>query len=299
MGSTNLFEGQYVTGQGKAHTCCSPHTKVFKCQMFGTFNIKIKGRQILDFAPSITSEKAAYWLVRISKGGSLNYYGWAIRDFTSHQNPQILEVLTKELLPEDFKSGILSVAILKRWDAQSIKLWASKQYWFQSFPFSSVKKADSEYLWKIIDKINWSGFSVLDIGAHYGYFSFKASEKGAHVIGVEPNSSSRNCAITIQENIIHQDVQFIPKDLGGQFDVILHLSVYHQMDPEYKNLENYLNGLRGRTRKHLFVELILPPMFPRKRKMSEKEIDKIVGGKILTRYQHKVRGIRKVYQINV
>jgi len=41
----------------------------------------------------------------------------------------------------------------------------------------------------------------------------------------------------------------------------------------------------------------MPPMFPKNGSLTEEQIDKIVGGEVLTRYQHNVRGIRKVYHI--
>ena len=96
-----------------------------------------------------------------------------------------------------------------------------------------------------------------------------------------------------------QDVDFVnlaPFNVTF-FDVILYLSVHHQPDPSYANLEKKIKEYRKRARKHLFVELIMPPVFPQHGEFTEAEIDKIVGGEILVRYKHAVRGHRKIYWI--
>lgn len=291
------MEGFYTTGQGKAHKCCNPHKKVFNCGMYGTFNIWLETGRIDHFAPSIVTDSKSYWFVKITKEEQ-SYYGWAVRDHSSHQAMKTLEVLTKQLLPDCLKKGRLAINILEKWGNEEIKKWAKQQYWFQTFPFTPMKRADSEFLWNTIDKINWSGCSVLDIGCHYGFFSFKASEGGARVIGVEPNTRSITIANIIRDNIIHQDVKFFREiPTTGNFDVVLYLSVHHQIDPEYKNLSERINELKTRANQHLFVELIMPPIFPKKEGLSEEQIDKIVGGEVIARYLHRVRGVRKVYWI--
>lgn len=293
----NYIKGHYLTGAGKASRCCKAHDKVFNCRMIGTFNVLLEEKFIYDFEPSIETKKASYWFVELEKNKQ-HYYGWAIRDHISHQRTNILEVLTKELLPSMLKEGDIHIKILKRWSKEKIKGWAKDQYWFQGFSFSPIKKADSKFLWDKINIIDWSGCSVLDIGCHYGYFAFSASEAGAGVIGFDTNENSLEMAETIRDNIIHQDVSFVRKYPKSNFDIILYLSVHHQPDPEYQKLVEKIKELKSRANKHLFVELILPPMFPRNGKMGKKEIDKIVGGKILATYKHKVRGIRRIYQID-
>jgi len=290
------IKGHYLIGSNKAHKCCGAHDKVFNCRMIGTFNVLMEENFISNFIPSIKTEKAAYWFVELEKNGQ-SYYGWAIRDYKSHQRGNILEILTKELLPCSLKEGDLNVRIIERWDEKKIKNWAKDQYWFQGFSFSPIKKADSKFLWNNINIIDWIGCSVLDIGCHYGYFSFKASEAGAKVIGFDIDKNSLEMAETIRENIIQQDVTFVRKDPKIDYDVILYLSVHHQIDKEYQMLARAIKKLKLRTKKHLFVELILPPMFPKNSKMTEEEIDKIVGGEILVTYNHKVRGVRRVYHV--
>ena len=61
------------------------------------------------------------------------------------------------------------------------------------------------------------------------------------------------------------------------------------------NIEEVMEILPCTIDKYLFVELIMPPLFPKKSTLTEQQIDEIVGGKILTRYKHLVRGYRKIY----
>jgi len=293
----NIVQGHYLIGCGKAHNCCSAHDEIFNHRMLGTFNILMEEKFIVDFKPSAKSEKAAYWFVELEKDG-IYCYGWAVRDFLSHQRTNILEILTKELIPSSFKEGNINIRILERWNKRLIKKWAADQYWFQGFPFSPIKKADSKFLWDTIDIIDWAGCSVLDIGCHYGYFSFKSSKAGANVVGFDIDRKVLEVAEVIRDKIAHQGIPFVRADPGGNFDIILYLSVHHQPDPEYRLLKEKITELKSRADKHLFVELILPPMFPKNNaEMDEKGIDKIVGGEILATYKHRVRGMRRVYHV--
>jgi hypothetical protein len=290
------MEGIYVVGQGKAHGCFHQHQSIFNCDVCGTFNIKLNDGQIIEFEPTLTSEHNNYWFIKISKD-KMDYFGWAVRGKKSNQKHNIIELVTKQLLPDSLKEDKLAVIPLEKWDEKQIRIWSEEKYWFQTFSFSPKQRADSEYVWNIINKIKWKNLSVFDIGSHYGFFSFKASKAGASVLGVEPNKSSIKCASTIRDHIIQQDVNFVRQDPypSKKYDVILFLSVFHQIDPTYKDLEKQMNDLKSRTIKHLFVELIMPPMFPQGSNIGEEEIDRIVGGQILDRYTHKVRGDRKIY----
>lgn len=303
ISTKGYLEGKYKSGQGKAHTCCNQHTSTFNCRMYGTFNVHLveEGTSILHFTPSIVTEKNSYWFTILSRQG-VEYCGWAVRGHNSHQNERTLEIVTKELLPEELRKGSFKVHVYEKWDEDKISKWAKMQYWFQTFPFSPAKRADSKMLWNSLDVVNWSNKHVLDIGCHYGYFSFQASSKGAIVYGRDINAQSLKVARIIRNNIIQQDVIFekasgIP--FSSNYDISLYLSVHHQLDPTYLDLQKTIARLGRITNEHIFVELILPPMFPQKSNLTEKQIDKIVGGKILTRYRHGVRGIRKVYRIDV
>jgi len=288
------MEGKYITGVGKASSRCRQHISVFNCNMFGTFNVRLKHGNILDFTPTVVSEKNNYWLVKLRRSKVVRY-GWAVRGKKSRQKENTLEVLTKVLLPESLKEERFAVNVFERWKEGKILEWVKDKYWFQGFDFSPVEKADSLSVWKKLNFIDWSNLSVLDLGCHYGYFSFNMSAEGAHVVGVEPDVNSRRMSQIIQENIIMQDVDFVRDDDKREYDIIVYLSVHHQIDPTYQNLKEMIDRLKRRSRNFLFVELIMPPMFPKGNTLSEREIDNIVGGRVLDKYQHNVRGVRKIY----
>jgi len=298
----DTMKGHYVTGADHAHECCRPHAAVFNCSMYGTFNVQVPFLRIQQYRPTIVHGPKRYWFVRIVEADTgKEYFGWAVRDKTSKQRVNTLEVVTKRLLPDSLKSGGLEVTILQKWDRLKIQDWAKKQYWFQTFPFTPVKRADSALVWKTIDVISWAGLDVLDWGCHYGYMGFQASERGASVLGIDSNKRSLNAARIIRNHVIQQDVCFA-SDFGERpdgWDVILYLSVHHQRDPSYRRLGETVELLRLMARKHVFVELILPPTFPKGVKMGVQQIDEAVGGEQLLNYKHAVRGERKIYHLEV
>jgi SAM-dependent methyltransferase len=269
--------------------------------MIGTFNVRVPGLRIEKFTPSVVREKKRYWFVKLySQKENKTYLGWAIRDIGSRQCENVLEVLTKRRLPESLKQGDFDVGLPVKWSKSYTKQWADQQYWFQTFPFSPIKKADSEKVWKTIDCIDWSGLDVLDYGCHYGYYSFAASGKGAVVHGVDKSSKSISIAQEIRDHIIHQDVTFSRANTiltGKQYDVVMYLSVHHQIDKDYKRLAETIDTLLTITKKYLFIELILPPTFPKDHSMTEESIDILIGGKILLKYKHYVRGERAIYLV--
>jgi hypothetical protein len=292
-----------MKGAGKAHKCCRPHTEVFQHAMIGTFNIAIPYLRITSHLPGIRHNGKNYWFVILKhKDAKSEFTGWAVRDDNSKQRVNRLEVLTKEPLPDFMKDGDIDVALPKVWCAETAKKWAkSVPYWFQGFTFAPRQRADSKHIWTTINRIDWSGQRVLDLGCHYGYFSFKASCLGSRVVGVDKNTGALGLARTIRDHIFQQDVHFAHKYTVEEksFDVIMYLSVHHQLDENYSRLEQRMSYLKTRSRKHLFVELIMPPMFPKDRSLTESDIDEIVGGTVLDRYKHKVRGMRKIYHVTL
>ena len=281
--------GVFVNGSGRAHSSSRNHVPVFNCLMVGTFNIRADF-YINKFPPCRTYLDKQYWLVRIED----IYYGWAMRWDGSKTKPKTLEILTRTTLPDSLKGGqSLKIEVLMDWDAKRIKEWASGISWFQSFPWSP-QRSDSDKIWDAIkDRGEWSGSTVLDIGCNYGRFSFHAANRGAKVIGVD-RWKVINVARTINDHIEMMDVDF-RSDWGEEvFDYIFYFSVHHQIDPGYDKLAQTLEGLRKRTRKKLFLELISPPLRGEK---SEADVNAMIDGEILTRYKHRVRCMRTLYAL--
>ena len=294
--------GKYVSGIGKAHKRCVVHQEVFNTKMFGTFNVYVSGLDITRNTPSIVLPTKKYWFVSLAIGKTVKY-GWAIRDNHSKQRVNTLEILTKELLPEAFKTNPLDVTVFNKWDIKTAKKWAKDKYWFQTFPFSP-KRADSDLLWNTIKlHADWSGKTVLDYGCHYGFLSFEAAKEGAIVQGVDKNSGSLTMAGIIRDSIIQQDVQFSNISDSSiwdhPFDIICYMSVHHQIDPEYVTLKTSIEYFKRIAQKFLFIELIMPPMFPKNNTLTKEQIDKIVGGEILVTYKHAVRGERTIYKVTI
>jgi hypothetical protein len=297
--------GQYVTGCGKAHLYGDQHIPAFKRPMVGTFNMRIPNWSPGAFAGAwpkqFYTEEAGwnnYWLVKLNS----EHYAWAYRWDKSRMPMDAWELLSKSPLPGTLKQGEIRVEVCEPWYfdrdtepwwSERIKAWAKDRYQFQGFDWLPVKRADSLKVWQAIEPhATWAGATVLDIGSHYGYHSFKASDAGAEVVAVEPDDETRACGVTINDHIEMQDVRFLKEDDGRTSDIILYLSVHHQRDPEYKYLAETIAALKKRARKHLFVECILPPMFG-----QDVDVDAAVGGEVLLTYAHNVRGVRRIYHV--
>ena len=293
--------GRHQKGDGKAHEFVANHDGVFDCRMVGTFNIRLDG-SLLDWPATRDYDGERYWLLRLEAGG-LTRYGWAYRWPRSNMNRHIAEVLTKHPLSQPFMENEIRITLPLRWQDDYVHKWAARRYWFQTFPWTEhVRKSDSARVWKAINTIQWPGLTVLDYGCHTGFFCFRASLSGADVVGYDISTGTIEAARQINDHIEQQDCVFTDTLPTEQFDVILYLSVHHQRDSTYDWLEAEIERLKRQARKHLFVELHVvpdhstPPVVP---KMPEGEIDRIVGGRILDRYQHRLRGTRKIYQVDL
>lgn len=291
----------YTTGCNQAHKFIDDYRKWFVCPMFATFNMRVRGigkKGLFGFEPSKTfiegGKHHTFWLVRLNE----SYYAWAFRWGGSAMPHDILELVSKRLLPEHLKTGAVDLEILEPWSQETIGEFARRHWrnqWHQTFSWSPPR-CDSALLWEAMLHVGWAESTVLDIGCNYGYHSFRASQAGAHVVGFDKDPGAVAIAENINDHIEMQDVRFVDADPGGAFDHILYLSVHHQWDPGYDRLAGYLDTLRSRAKRSVFVELILPPMFGGKR--SEQTVDAIVGGTPLLRYQHRVRGVRKLYEVS-
>lgn len=284
--------GHYVSGMGLAHQHEEVYRHFFGCPMKATFNVKAS-IAITHFKPTMQPDhpdggKSSVWLVKVN-----GHYAWAYRSPNTRQAGTTWELVSKDLLPDELKEGELELEVLDRWSDAEVQAWIAKSYvnkWHQTFDWSPSGYADSPKLWDAIEPhACWSESSVLDVGCGWGVHSIKASKLGARVTAVDPMIGN---AIDVNDHIEMSDVSFRQgKDPGGDYDIILYLSVHHQPDPTYAKLEETLAGFRERA-SVVFVELIMPPMFgtPALVEAATKDADELL------RYKHNIRGTRALYR---
>lgn len=301
-GNTDLIlHGKYIQGIGRAHRFGDVYRPAFGCSMVATFNVQAD-RPITDAKPTKTMnltwpnedpKPASFWLCQIN-----GHWAWAMRWEGTRLPPTRIEFVSKHHLPEQLKGEPLTIEVFERWSELKIRQWATKHYQWQGFFWLPRQRVDSRSVWEAIrPHTDWSGPDVLDIGSHYGYHSFRASEAGACVTAVEPDDKIRTSGEIIARHIEMQDVRFeksIQPDSEAA-DITLYLSVQHQWDPGYEKLAEKIAELSGHTKHVLFVELILPPLFGKT--YSAEEVDRMVGGQILTTYRHRLRGNRRIYKV--
>lgn len=186
-------------------------------------------------------------------------------------------------------------------------LWLEKQpKWYQSFPWREGI-VDSQTMWNEIIRlghIDFTGKTILDIGSNLGYNCFRMVKSGAKfVVGIEKNKTYYDASVAIAqkvEKISHDKLRFIHQELFKSyktpvpegFDMILYMSVHHQLDPDYNILESVIADLKTKTHE-LIIELILPPRFGQSK--TEEQIDQIISGHILRTYPSRSRGVRRVW----
>jgi hypothetical protein len=273
---------------------------MFACPMQATFNVAADGdinayqpARIGDMTwPNEQPHLCWFWLLRLP--GDLR--AWAMRWQGTGLPGNRLEIISKRRLPDSLRDGEFEIGVCEPWTDDAIAAWAASTYQWQGFDWCPTKRADSARVWHAIEpRVQWSGADLLDIGSHYGYHAYQASRAGAYVRAVEPDDETRENAQIINDHIERADVEFLASDPGGAFDVILYLSVQHQHDPGYERLAETVAALKARARQAVFVEVILPPMFGAG--LSESQVDAMVGGDVLDTYQHKVRGVRRLYRV--
>ena len=272
--------------------------RVFNCQMIGTFNIKTK--EAFDFnhyTPSFVDGKYSFYHCKIETDTDYEY-GWIFKWVGSKMPKNIIEVYFKKKIPESFKGKELTITISEMWDKDRINEWAKDKYWFQTFDWAedSYKRCDSKMIWDLMSKDDYRNKTVLDFGCHYGYYAMKASKAGATVTGIDKLDTCRDHFKTINDHIELSDVKFIQNDIYPEehFDYIFELSVYHWIDEPYDKLQFHVEILKSKC-DVLYLELINPALSG---KLTEKQIDKIVGGEVLIKYKHKIRGTRTLYRIS-
>lgn len=293
--------GHYTQGCNRAHQFSEVYRPAFGCPMVATFNVQLDS-PITDAKPAKTMnltwpdeepKPVTFWLCQIN-----GHWAWAMRWEGTRMPETHVEFISRHPLPERLKEEPLEIEVFERWSDEKIRDWGHKEYQWQGFPWLLNQRVDSEKVWKIIEPhADWVGASALDVGSHYGYHSFRASKLGAFVTAIEPNDRARAGGELIARHIEMQDVQFeksIPVSSQNS-DITLYLSVHHQWDPTYHHLTDKVRELLRHTRKVLFVEFILPPLFGKT--YSPEAVDGMIGGQVLKTYQHRLRGNRRIYMV--
>lgn len=302
------FTGHHVKGSGQAHKHCEPHRDVFNCPMVGTYNVEIEDREfpaggLLFYEPTITENNGQwkYWLVKLTvEKTHVVEYAWAFKWDGSRQAPNVLELLSKQPISEEFRKGPFTIEVLQPWSELDRTRATSNWFphsWHQTFHWGP-KKVNSSENWSRFNKhVNWEGAAVLDIGCNYGFYSFAASGEGARVVGWDSDPLCVERAAMINDHIEMQDVVFCcrhAQSMDFRGDVILYLSVHHQLDSEYDALLSYVNLMRCSVKQCVIAEFILPPMFGTAKVMER--LDNEHHGEILAEYDHSVRGRRRIYR---
>ena len=305
-----LLTGAYEHGSGHAHEVFATaerrrllHSTFGYSDFHGTFNFHTSVRDA-DILQQLTASREAmesaanvhWWfyicdLIKGDKSVPVVLLMWMRSGRKSAKT--FLELMSRERIPDEFKTGELTLRVYGKWSEDEIKEWIPTQYWFQTFPWSP-KKADSSYVWnQIQNRVEWHGKRVLDIGGHTGFFSFNAANEGAIVTLFEPDEEPLKRAQTIGRHIECADITYALRDPMDNYDTIMYLSVHHQPDPKYDQLKGKLVELKSRC-KDLLLELIVPPL---EGDMTAEQIDEIVGVAPLAEYKHKVRKIRRIYHV--
>lgn len=310
MDDVLVLNGKYQKGSGRASLVfASVIRKALLRRLFGygdfkgTFNVRIattEHEKLLAFTPSVIGEEKyetgivgwRFYLCDVVSPLAVKP-AWILEWTGPGKNVGLgrLELMSRELLPESFKGPDLRLRVYNKWNTEEVTEWSKDRYWFQSFPWAPPR-SDSKLVWDTIRSCtSWYGKRVLDIGAHTGYYSFEAAKVGSIVTLFEPDKNPFGGAQTIGKHIESQDIEYVKSDPGGEWDNILYLSVHHQPDPTYAELEAKLTDLRKRC-KYLLLELIVPSLSGN---MMGKQIDEIVGSTPLREYKHKVRRRRRIY----
>lgn len=138
------------------------------------------------------------------------------------------------------------------------------------------------------------GRRVLDIGCNQGFFTFQALTHGAkEIVALEYEAKHLDFAKQLNKTAFQSgQIQFIHGDAnqytenykGKKFDVVIMLSVLHQMYPNLKGADKFLNRIAGMTNYFSFEN---PTNHP-KMKLTARQTQKIL--------QKHFRTVRHLYQ---
>jgi SAM-dependent methyltransferase len=265
------------------------YQEIFSSPMYGTFNV-VTGIDLGDFKPAMTIDDKTLWLVKLN-----GLYGWALRWKGSRQLSGIWEIISRQPFLDEMRRGEIDIEVMEPWPPDQVAQWDREHHQFQTFPWGSVKRADSDLIWRTIgDRGEWSGATVLDIGCNFGFHCQQAAKAGAIVTGYDNNPRVIDAARQINDHIEMRDVRFENEVPAWAFDYIFYFSVQHQFDPSYSGITQKVLELAAKARRKVFAEFIIPALVG---DVDEIILDALVKGVPLLRYKHKVRRVRKIYEI--
>ena len=121
-----------------------------------------------------------------------------------------------------------------------------------------VRRGCEPRLAQILDNVDVSGKRILDIGSNMGYFSLSLAERGAYVVGIEPDDRYRNVANYLAKRFdLQKRVIFLGKPINSyltnflvrnfaHFDIIIYLSLWHHFMGSHRWERFVGKGLRAK-----------------------------------------------------
>ncbi len=290
-----ICTGHYCNGSGKASiNAAKPgHTslQIAGVNLLGTYNVKVKTQKPFDgLLPGHVVSGVSYW--RVDVNGRL---GWAMRWEGSKQPQNTLEIYSRRLLPVTEKNTVTIYGALTRQQCVAFQHEAYKlgHKWFQAHEWllPQYKRHDAHIIVKQLGDVH--GLTVLDFGSCEGQVAHALARGGAEVTATDKRSAILGEAIS--RHIECQDVAWVSSDKvpEGTWDIVLSLSVWHQMDRSYQHLKGHLDILGSRATKAVYIELMTPPL------SGKLDVDAFMaqrGAEKLYTYQHKVRRRRTLYR---
>lgn len=308
------FKGTILKGLGKAShvmstsavrrvLCTNLHEEIFP----GTFNVLVDvdpGMFDQPYYEGFDVEQRAFYRLRITSPKEVSV--WLYRRPASKMNPRVLELISRWNLCEYLgvkPGGIIELEYDGAWTKTERAEFINKRKWFQSFSFLPKDKirTDSNYVLNILDLGDVWNKTVLDVGGHYGFHSIELWKRGAMCTMVEKNKDSAETARHITRSFIPADIGIIRGDFRKQqlpkSDIVLYLSVHHQIDPTYENLPQTLDFLVKSVNDVFCFEDIIP--FGGRGSVNDfqHELELRFSNVIyLGKYEHAIRGIRHIWK---
>lgn len=307
-----IFSGEVIDGCGRATPAMarSKMQTVFRQHLHetivpGTFNVRTECEVVFGKPHCVVGDRMFYRMT-ILKPRRINV--WLYRNRTSKMPPRVLELISRENLKSYLGAKTGSVVTIEYnvpWLRSEIAEFAKQYKWFHSFDFlpPELQRADSSLQLESMRIPNVWDLTVLDVGGHTGYFSVEFWKRGARPTLLEKDKHVVARAHTILKRIVPADVELIRADIQTyeipkNYDIVLYMSVHHQFDPTYAELEPMLRKLAEKVDKMFYFEEIIPF---KDSLVTVEQVTRMLKRlywrvKLLVSYEHKIRGTRHIWQ---